>query len=508
MAATTREKILTGLAIAITGCVYAAGLISNDADPDLWGYLAFGHQFWTLPDFPYQDSFSYMPTKEVWVYHEWLTGAIFFPLYAAFGEVSLQALRYALALGALWFAFGTALKRGATPFWALMGLLLAGYAICPGYSPVRAQVFTYYFFTLTIYICERAKRNEAPASLWLLAPIFLIWSNLHGGFLAGFCVLGLYSVGRAISGERFFPFAAALLLCLALTLVNPYGLGYWEYLIKALSMPRHDVMEWASILESYQSGDQLSLHLFICLTVIAGVLGALRWRRNPTAILILAGTAWMGFSHVRHLVFFGLAFAAYVPPAAAGFFSTSKSNDIQGLRRVAHIFVILPSVWLLGLSAIITYQGMTTPNFLDAPFSLKALPASEARKDQIYYPVGGMKFLRENGISGNILSEFTWGEFIMWSLPKSKVAMDGRYETVYPKDIGEEYFNFINAGLGWESYLRDYSHEIAIFRPDSPARGLTESMSEWETVYSDQGCTVLFNLNRIPLGALGHFPAK
>jgi hypothetical protein len=32
------------------------------ADPDLWGYLAFGRLFWGQDHFPYQDVFAYVPT--------------------------------------------------------------------------------------------------------------------------------------------------------------------------------------------------------------------------------------------------------------------------------------------------------------------------------------------------------------------------------------------------------------------------------------------------------------
>ena len=61
--------------------VYFIGVFINIvADPDLWGYLAFGRLFWESGYFPFHDVFSYIPTKEIWVYHEWLTGVLFFPI--------------------------------------------------------------------------------------------------------------------------------------------------------------------------------------------------------------------------------------------------------------------------------------------------------------------------------------------------------------------------------------------------------------------------------------------
>jgi hypothetical protein len=47
--------------------LYILGLFTNVvADPDLWGYLAFGRLFWEIGYFPYHDVFSYIPTKELW----------------------------------------------------------------------------------------------------------------------------------------------------------------------------------------------------------------------------------------------------------------------------------------------------------------------------------------------------------------------------------------------------------------------------------------------------------
>jgi hypothetical protein len=65
-------------------------LTNTTPDPDLFGYLAFGKLFWETGRFPYQDVFSYVPTLKLWVYHEWLTGVLFYPLYQSLGVPGLQ----------------------------------------------------------------------------------------------------------------------------------------------------------------------------------------------------------------------------------------------------------------------------------------------------------------------------------------------------------------------------------------------------------------------------------
>src|SRR4030042_4413702 len=87
-------------------------LAGTIADPDLWGYMAFGKLFWESDAFPYRDVFAYLPTYDQWVYHEWLTGVLFFPLYQKFGAAGLQLLKYFMGLATMVLIFMTALRRG------------------------------------------------------------------------------------------------------------------------------------------------------------------------------------------------------------------------------------------------------------------------------------------------------------------------------------------------------------------------------------------------------------
>ena len=70
---------LTVAAAGISFVLYR--MATTVADPDLWGYLSFGRLFWQSPQFPYHDVFSFVPTLPTWVYHEWLTGAVFYPIF-------------------------------------------------------------------------------------------------------------------------------------------------------------------------------------------------------------------------------------------------------------------------------------------------------------------------------------------------------------------------------------------------------------------------------------------
>src|SRR5690606_31639778 len=79
------------------------------------------------------------------------------------------------------------------------------------------------------------------------------WTNAHGAFIAGWCLLTAYLGCRAF--EAFsLQGRAALPVCLRLgsmslatglaTLVNPYGPDLHLKLFKKLSTPRPEITEW------------------------------------------------------------------------------------------------------------------------------------------------------------------------------------------------------------------------------------------------------------------------
>jgi len=265
-------------------------LSSTTADPDLWGYLAFGGLFWGQGRFPYVDVFAYVPTLEPWVYHEWLTGVVFYPLYRTLGAPGLQVLKYAVGLATVGAIYLTARRRGGD-FWPTAFILVVAIlGLATGYSAVRAQVFTYGFFALSLYLLETARLSRQWDRLWLLAPIQVVWCNLHGGFLAGLGLIFLYALGEALSRRPYRPYLGWFLLAGLATLINPYGLKYWSYLGQAVTMPRPEIPEWGSFWQGYQDGyvGPRELLYFLDLVGVAVMLAWwARWREVTPALVLL-----------------------------------------------------------------------------------------------------------------------------------------------------------------------------------------------------------------------------
>jgi hypothetical protein len=262
-------------------------------DLDLWGYLAFGRLYWSEASFPYQDIFAYVPTIKPFVYHEWLTGVVFYPLAIATGEVGLQTLKYGLGLGTVALAYATARRRGGSQVAATLLILMTCYIWKRGYGAVRAQVFTFFFFALVLYILERVRLSKRWGGLMWLPLIMVPWANFHGGFVAGLGLIFLYALGEALAGRPFWPYVLTLVVATLATLINPYGWDYWSYLAWALTMPR-PIGEWLPIWQVYQAGIASWLYLLIVLLLILFSLVVMRKKEKWELPEILLGVTTLG----------------------------------------------------------------------------------------------------------------------------------------------------------------------------------------------------------------------
>ena len=364
-------------------------LATTSADPDLWGYLSFGRLFWAGGGFPWQDVFAYTQTKPVWVYHEWLTGVIFYPLYTGLGAWSLQAVKFGLGLGAAGLIWRTGRLRGAGPGACAAAMFLAGGAFSLGYSPVRAGAFTFFFFSLYLFIMVRADRTDRCRSLAWLAVIQPLWCNLHGGFIAGLGLIGLFTAGRLIDRKPVRPFILAGLAAGAATIINPYGFKYWTYLAEALTMPRPEITEWQSVFSHIASGRPLGQNgYFLIVLAIAAVF--LAWRRSLDwpALVVLTATGYLGLKHVRHQVLFLLTFGALFPPIF-GEFGRRLVGDEKlkySIDRLTKPFV------LIALLAALLWLGGAAAK---APWKLIFRTGPKPGAPGIYYPLGAIDYIKK-----------------------------------------------------------------------------------------------------------------
>ena len=100
-----------------------------------------------------------------------------------------------------------------------------------------------------------ADRRRPSRLIWLLVPITVVWTNLHGGFLALIAVLGLTAVGCAAETllrrggwARVLRYTSLTAACAAASLVNPYG---YQLHLHVLDYLRSDWIR--NVIQEFQS---------------------------------------------------------------------------------------------------------------------------------------------------------------------------------------------------------------------------------------------------------------
>jgi hypothetical protein len=321
---------------------------------------------------------------------------------------------------------------------------------------------------------------------------------VHGGFLAGLGLICLYAVGAGLSRRPFLPYVGILLLAALATLANPYGLEYWRYLLEAVTMPRPEITEWLSVFRAFHLGyNRGYILLFFSLVLFLFFLALWERWRDLTAILALSLTLYLGLKHLRHQAFFLILAGAYLPVLLTSFIQAIKTDTriLAISRRLGWkipVFIGLIVIFFNGFMAI--KQGPLSLEIPDRP--------GQAAATSVYYPVQAVAYIQEHHLSGALLTNFYWGEYLIWRLsPQVKVSLDGRYETVYSKQVCQEYFDFLYGRAPWRQFLQKYPPDLVLLDSRTRVCALLRSEPDWQQVYLDSGCALFVRRARAAIPA-------
>src|SRR4051812_2341752 len=228
----TFERFSTALlllVLTLTACLMPA-------QTDTWWQLRAGEAMWSSHHVMLRDEFSHTVAGGYWPNHEWLSQVLFYAAYKTGGLPMLTAL-CAAVVTICW-----AVIARLTPAPRAVRLLLLGAGAVmtsPAWS-LRPQVFSLALVAITLWIIVDGRRP------WTLAPVFVVWANLHGGVSLGVVLLAAAVVSTLIVRPAQFRrkaiVALAALLCTAAT---PLGFSLWaEVPLSLARLHQYGVMEW------------------------------------------------------------------------------------------------------------------------------------------------------------------------------------------------------------------------------------------------------------------------
>jgi MFS family permease len=447
----TPDRILRPLAVVLGVFSFAVVLAAHHiTDGDLWNKLAIGAHVWKCGTVPVRDTFAFTPVLPHYVEHEWGAGAIFFGVLEFFGPPGLMTLKILLAFGALAAAMATGRKIGCAWETLLVLAIPASACVLLGYVPVlRSHTFTYCFFAVMLFGLEEIRAGKKWL-VFVLPLMMLVWSNIHGGFIAGLGAIAVYTTFALFTRRQIKLMLFTAFACGAVTLVNIYGPKFWAYLIPALLKPRPRVAEWQP-LPLFANDVFLSFRILFALVFFL-LLAAWRHteKKSWPGLAMLALTAALAWHSRRHAPFFGVAALAFAGP----FLQTALAGLAERLPQNLQT-AIKPSlaVTMLYGAVAIFVAAHSLPN---ASFVLLSPVGHD--------PVREVDILSSAQATGNLATPFGWGGYCSWRLyPRIKISMDGRYETTFPESTFEMNNDFYEKrGTNWNRLIRDYPVDYVI----------------------------------------------
>ena len=505
----------------------AAGLIAYTvrlvgvpvADLDMFHEMALIREALAEGRIPTEDVYAYTPTVNPVVHHEWATGAVLYLIAvgAGLGGAGVMALRFVLMAGIGVCGYWCARLRGAPPVvLAVLAPVLIALASV-GMSPVRAQLFTFLFVGVLLVLFELDRRGRVWwLALWL--PLYVVWLNLHGGFVVGAGLFGLYTLekfGRVLAETRSVRNAAlrtrhllgAGVAMAFLPLVNPYGLAYLPYLWNALLLDRPMVIEWAPIWHPTMRLEGVLVYALSLLFLVYAIVRMGKPAQMPGLLLVIA-TALLAAETRRLFPVYAIVWFSYLP----GYLAHTELRymlDRAWRRHAAPIagVVLLCSVVLIADSISKRFWHLRVPTV--------------GAEGELHYPVGAVDYLSAHGFSGNLMTPFDAGSYVLWNLyPAVKVGMDSRYEVAYRAETVEEHVRIYDGAPDWEALLDSYATDAVLVPENSPLDSLI-SVSDgsrpprWQRVYRDDAYAIYARADvarRLPVSdrtgeqIMGRFP--
>ena len=439
----------------VAAAAFAIAVSLPGGDPDTYWHLASGKWMVEHGQLLRADVFSSTVNGAPYSVGEWLGELAIYGAYVLGGWAGLALMRAMLVAVGAFFITRVALRAAPAPF------AIAVAAIALALSEItwtdRPQLFTFALFPLVfeLLIVARAGRTRL---LFVVPPLILLWTNLHGGYALGLALVAIFAAEAVLTRRNAIPFAIAAVLALAASFADPGSLGLGAAAAHATSPPRFIVEE--------APPDILRPAGFVFALFGLATL-ALALARGGTLLdaLLLVPLFWLGLSAQRHMPYFALAATPYLAAGLA---------DLWWRWRPASRFA-LPRPVVVGLGAGLV--AMVAASVVTAPFA----PL------ETQYPTAARAKLAET--SGNLLNEYDWGGYLIWRVPERPVFIDGRLFVFLP-DVLTEYEEMVFMRPGWRDQLDRHAIAQVLLRPDRPLAVALRELG-WTVVSEDATALLL-----------------
>jgi hypothetical protein len=441
-----------------------------------------------------QDPFSGPRGRQPWWTNQWL-GEL--PLWLGNRWAGLEGIA-AVATLVLAFTFRCLyrmLERDGLPWPAAALWTALAAAAISGSWVARPNLFTLLFAMLTARACEsfHAGRITARSLLWLL-PLFAVWANTHGGFVAGLillaaacaveCVLyiaALNNEDRLAARQKAVTFGAVLAGGVLATLINPYGLTLYSNVLQLLGDPYF--MDLHSEWKSPQFHGKGAFQFEGLMLLFPLLLAVSRRRANAIELGLSVLLFHFALTGLRYLPLWVLVVTPLLARLAAEvpYLESLRERLQQGMEG-GSLFAVRtgPAPWFGTVAiAIALFCGS------------RVVEGRVARLLPEIIPTAALDRLVELHAEhpATVFHSYNWGGYLTWHGWRADGSglqnwIDDRNE-VQGRAHVEDYFSILQAEPGWREKLDRAGVGLVCIQTDAALAFRLAETSGWQERYRD-----------------------
>jgi hypothetical protein len=446
--------------------------LNRPTDIDFWWHLRTGQLIAESGAVPRVDPFSFTAAGRPWVAHEWLWELGVFRLYRLGGyraAVLLSAIIVTLAYTVLY----RLLRRLGANEIAAAGLVLwAAFLGLPNLG-VRPREFTFLFFAIFLDRLYRYRAGES-GQLWLLPLLMPLWANLHGGFVFGLGLLGLFALSETVAwlaSGRPAPrrLWAVTLVAILATGVHPLGPRVLLYPLDYYRGAQNPSFQSVTEFASPNFHEPLNL-VFAAGLVALMLLPGTRDLGSGTDALLVSVFTLQALVSRRQVILCALVLPPVLVRRAVARFRFVRALAPTRLPRiVSQLNVVLLAALLAGATAFVARQ--TTIQL-----------GMEPRTDEL--PVAGARFIQENHLPDPVFNHQPWGGYLIheW-YPERRVFIDGRID-MYGNPVVDAYVQVAGVKPQWADILDRYGIQTVLIPKDSPLAAVLRADPHWQRLFT------------------------
>ena len=339
--------------------------------------------------------------------------------------------------------------------------------------------------SVLLLILERSYRR--PNLLWWTPPLMLLWVNLHAGYALGIALMALFLAGDALDAAfgfagfdskdgpppaaRFRALALAIVVCVAVVPLNPYGASMYAYPLESY------IGEWLS--PDFHQHRYLPTLAMILATVALAALSPRRLR--PREVLLLLVTTFAALRSVRHIPIYALIAVPILSTMVLAWLQEcSVAKRFEGKQIAMTPAKTFFNAFLLA--------GL----FIFMVARVHYVSDRQAETEAKNFPAAAVSFIAAQRPPTPMLNHYNWGGYFIWRLyPEYRVYIDGRadlYGDAFLDDLATTYYL---RGDSWRGPFEKWGIRTVVLPPDAPLVTALGALPDWKTIYADGQAVVL-----------------